>query len=162
MNKKRLLIILAFVAATLSPAVATDVFVYDTVHSQPVKNQNHLHSIVVKESSLVINGEDGSLQEIPLTDFNYFRFSRKDQIINAISDVKRLGLDVTFDGSKVKVLGSDRVTRVELYSPDGELKGRIAPKSADFIYDLSALIPGVYIIKLYTPKGVAVRKITRK
>lgn len=162
MNKKRLTITLAATALALTPAMATDVFVYDTAHAQPVNSQTHLRSIVVQDGSLLINGEDGSQQEVAVTNFNYFRFTRKDQIVNSIADVKSLGLDVTFDGKSARVLGADKVTLVELFSSDGKMVGRLAPRSADFVYDLSALTPGVYIMRLHTAKGQSIRKITRK
>lgn len=161
MNNKKTILFIATMAISLLSAKATDVFVYDTIHVTPVNSMTHLHSIVVNSESLSFNSEDGSIQDMPFSSFNYFRFHRKD-VPTGIKSAKRLGLEFSFDGSNINILGSDKVTSLQLYSSDGTLIGEIAPQSSDFTYDLSALAPGIYIVRLHTQKGEANEKISKK
>ncbi|MCK9164131.1 MAG: T9SS type A sorting domain-containing protein, partial [Bacteroidales bacterium] len=61
--------------------------------------------------------------------------------------------------NNIKIISQFKVKDIEIYNISGIKVKTIAINSYEKYVDISDLIAGTYIVKLYTPRGIATKKI---
>lgn len=145
-----------------SPAVAQDVYVYSSSSPTAVTAQDSVQRIEFGDDAINIVTTSGGQQSVSLTDFDYFLLYNKD-IVNSVSPaIAAQGLNFSYDGARVNVSSSERISQIDIFSADGAKCASFAPYSTSFTAAVDSYSAGVYIVKAVAGKSSESFKFIKK